>query len=193
MAFDPPMLAGDDAALLAQAAAGNAAAAAQIYRRYANTVYRFAWALTGSQADAGDVLQQTFIAVIERASGFDPKRGSCAAYLCGVARHFAYERHRMRIAPAEDIDALVDASASLGAAAPLPDEVTEQRRAIARLHAAIRRLPPPFREVLILVELQELSYADAAAVAGIELGTVRSRLSRAKAKLAELLERETPM
>jgi RNA polymerase sigma-70 factor (ECF subfamily) len=48
-------------------------------------------------------------------------------------------------------------------------------------------LPPIFRDVLILIELQEMSYADTAAIAGIELGTVRSRLSRAKAKLAQLL------
>ncbi len=190
MAFDPPMLAGDDASLLAQAAAGSAAAAAEIYRRYANTVYRFVWALTGSEADASDVLQETFIAVIERLSGFDPARGSCAAYLCGVARHLAYARHRTRVAVVDDIEALVDANSSYAEAPPLPDEVTEKRRAIARLHAAIRHLPPPFREVLILVELQELSYADAAAVAGIELGTVRSRLSRAKTRLAELLARE---
>jgi RNA polymerase sigma-70 factor, ECF subfamily len=59
------------------------------------------------------------------------------------------------------------------------------------LYAAIRRLPPGFREVLILVELQEMSYLDAAAVAGVELGTVRSRLSRAKVQLAALLQEET--
>ena len=60
-------------------------------------------------------------------------------------------------------------------------------RSLDILYDAIRKLPPIFRDVLILVELQEMSYADAAAVTGIELGTVRSRLSRAKARLAQLL------
>jgi RNA polymerase sigma-70 factor (ECF subfamily) len=63
----------------------------------------------------------------------------------------------------------------------------ERSRALQTLYDAIRKLPPIFRDVLILVELQEMSYADTAAVAGIELGTVRSRLSRAKARLAQLL------
>lgn len=74
----------------------------------------------------------------------------------------------------------------------LPLDALERRRALERLYKAIRRLPPAFREVLILVELQELPYAEAAAIAGIEIGTVRSRLSRAKARLASMLcEHET--
>ena len=86
----------------------------------------------------------------------------------------------------DDFDALVEAHSGIDAPA-LPSDRLERARSLDILYGAIRRLPPIFRDVLILVELQEMSYADAAAVAGIELGTVRSRLSRAKARLAQLL------
>jgi RNA polymerase sigma-70 factor (ECF subfamily) len=94
-----------------------------------------------------------------------------------------------RLQSVDDFDALVEAHAAHDAPA-LPQERLERSRALQALYGAIRKLPPIFRDVLILVELQELSYADTAAVAGIELGTVRSRLSRAKSRLAQLLNEE---
>lgn len=124
--------------------------------------------------------------VLERRSGFDPARGSCTAYLCGVARHLVYRRFDRHIEPSAVIDE-VAAEAALVPALPAPHDEVERAQALARLHAAIRALPPHYRDILVLVELQEMSYADAAQVAGIELGTVRSRLARARARLAELL------
>jgi len=165
---------------------GDPAAAAELYRRHANAVYRFAWASTGSESEAADVLQETFMTVLERRSGFDPARGSCTAYLCGMARHLVYRRFDSRTEPTADIDELAEQSDAFPVLPP-PHDHLERAQALRRLHAAIRGLPPHYRDVLILVELQELSYADTAAIAGIEVGTVRSRLARARARLAELL------
>lgn len=185
MAFDPRMSDESDAALLTRSANGDPAAAAELYRRHSAAVYRFAWASTGSEADAADVLQETFMTVLERRSGFDPERGTCTAYLCGVARHLVYRRFEKRTESFAEID-VIERTSALPVLPPPHDEV-ERAQAMQQLRKAIRALPPHYRDVLILIELQEMSYADTAAITGIELGTVRSRLARARARLAELL------
>lgn len=189
LAFDPSLVADTDTGELRCARAGDAQAFTSLYRRHSGAVFRFAWLLTGSESLANDVTQETFIELLEGATRFDPARGSLRAYLCGVARFRACRIADRRLDTVADIDE-VDGSAVDATWPELPLDALERARAIERLHAAIRRLPAPYREVLILVELQELPYADAAAVAGIELGTVRSRLSRAKARLAELLRHD---
>jgi RNA polymerase sigma-70 factor, ECF subfamily len=186
MAFDPRMSDESDAALLTRSADGDAAAAAELYRRHAAGVFRFVWVATGSEADAADVVQETFMTVLERHSGFDPTRGTCAAYLCGIARHLVYRRFDKRTEPFAEIDDLAEQSSAIPALPP-PHDQAERAQALGRLHVAIRALPPRYRDVLILIELQEMSYADTAAITGIGLGTVRSRLARARARLAELL------
>ena len=86
----------------------------------------------------------------------------------------------------DDFDGLLETRQ--GDDAPeLPSDRLDRSRALQSLYAAIRKLPAPFRDILILVELQQMSYSDAAAIAGVELGTVRSRLARAKARLTQLL------
>lgn len=201
MAFDPasPMssaAAATDAQLLAQVAAGlgRREAIGELYRRHSAAVYRYVWLVSGSEAAAADALQDAFVAVLDHARGFDPERGTCAAWLCGIARHQALRRFDARAVAVDvdDLDALQDAAATSGQLdlPALPEDSLARAQALRRLHAAIRQLPPHYRDVLILVELQEMSYADAALAVGIELGTVRSRLSRAKARLLELLRSE---
>ena len=180
--FDPV----DETPELQLALAGDEAAFTTLYRRHRATVYRFVWLLTGSAAQAADITQDVFIELLNGSSGYDAARGSLAAYLCGIARFRAYRTLDTRMQTVDDFGAFVEAHEGTDAPA-LPDDRLERRRSLDTLYDAIRRLPPIFRDVLILVELQEMSYADAASVAGIELGTVRSRLSRAKAKLTELL------
>ena len=124
--------------------------------------------------------------VLERRSGYDPDRGSCTAYLCGVARHLLYRRFDRRMEPHAEMDDLAERAVATPALLA-PHEQMERTQALQRLHVAIRALPPHYRDVLILIELQEMSYADTAAITGIELGTVRSRLARARARLTELL------
>lgn len=177
---------GDETPELRLALAGNEAAFTALYRRHRATVYRFVWLLTGSAPQAADITQDVFIDLLKGSSGYDAARGSLAAYLCGVARFRAYRSMDTRMQTVDDFEAFAEAHEGIDAPA-LPDDHLERRRSLDTLYDAIRRLPPIFRDVLILVELQEMSYADAASVAGIELGTVRSRLSRAKAKLTELL------
>jgi RNA polymerase sigma-70 factor (ECF subfamily) len=190
MAFDPRMSDQSDAALLMRSADGDGAAATELYRRHGAAVYRYVWTTTGSEAEAADVLQETFMTVLERRSGYDATRGSCTAYLCGIARHLMYRRFEKRVEFSSEIDELAEQLATVPTLPP-PQEQAERAQALRRLHVAIRALPPHYRDVLILIELQEMSYADAATIVGIELGTVRSRLARARARLAELLGAST--
>ena len=185
----------DDADLLARAAAGEPQAASGLYRRHASTVYRFAWGMSGDDSFAADVVQDTFLSLLDApagrgAAGFDPALGSAAAYLCGIARHLVYRRSRDRLDAVEDIEAVAENAHDV----PLPElphDRMERMRALGQLHQAIRALPPYYRDVLVLVELQEMSYADAATVVGVEIGTVRSRLSRAKKQLSVWLSQQS--
>lgn len=203
VAYDPDRLAADrppgarasaagreaDAVLLERASGGDSGAMAQLYRRHGDAVYRLAWLLTGSEATAADVLQATFLALLEKPVGFDATRGSVAAWLCGIARHLAWREFDARTSASDDIETVAESAGRVDAPVlpPLPADELERSRAIERLHAALLQLPPYFREAIVLVELQQMSYAEAAELAGVEIGTVRSRLARAKARLAELL------
>lgn len=179
----------DEAHELKLAHSGDERAFTALYRRHRAAVYRFAWLLTGSEAQAADVTQDVFIELLNASNGYDPARGSLAAYLCGIARFRASRMIDRHMQSVDDFDALLEVQAErfYCAAPSLPSDRLERSHALQALYAAIRKLPADFRDVLILVELQEMSYADAAAIAGIQLGTVRSRLSRAKARLAQLL------
>lgn len=178
----------DSAALVARVAAGDNAALDELYRREAAPVYRYALALCGNAAWAADATQEAFVAVATRAQGFDAARGSAGAYLAGVARHaltaFWREQARQVPGPEEDDAEPVDGRAS-GAASP--EQLMVQAQDSAQVWAALRRLPAAFREALVLVDLQERPYAEAAHIAGIEINTLRTRLHRARLKLAALL------
>jgi len=185
----PPSTADDptDAALLAQVAAGAAAAEPAfiaLYRRRRDDIYRFAYAMAKSRAFAQDVTQVVFLNVLENARRFDAAKGSVRAWLFGCARHTVLDRLRAERRWSDEVP-------ETAAACESEQHVLTQQR-LARLRAAIARLPVEYREALVLCELQELSYAEVATVLECPLGTVRSRLHRARALLtATLRESET--
>src|SRR6201995_3857510 len=179
-----------DADLLRLILAGDEEAFTALYRRRQGGVYRFALQMSGSEALAEDVVQETFIVLMRAGSGFDSSRGSVAAYLYGIARNHvlrAFERERSLVpldaereescdAPHENLIARND---------PLGD--LTRGETVERLRQAVLALPAHYREALVLCELHEMSYAEAADALGCAVGTVRSRLHRARAMLAEKL------
>ena len=175
-------------ALLARMKQGDEAAFVALYRRHKDAVYRFALLYSGSSAVAADVTQDTFVHFMSHPNTYDPTRGAIGAWLCGIARNLARKQfgHREDATdPAELLDdALLDAS-QIDGHTPL-DRVLRDEAAEA-VRAAIAALAPHYRDVLILCELSELSYAETAQVCGIDIGTVRSRLHRARAQLASRL------
>jgi RNA polymerase sigma-70 factor (ECF subfamily) len=168
-----------DAALLAEAAAGSETAFIEIYRRRRDDVYRFAYALTRSRTFAQDTTQEVFLKVLENAGRFDVAKGTARAWLLGCARHVVVDRLRAESRRSDE------AAEQATAADHELRVLTEQR--LVLLHAAIAELPLEYREALVLCELAELPYAEAAAVLDCPVGTVRSRLHRARGLLTASL------
>lgn len=178
-----------DAELLRLMLAGNAAAFAQIYQRWQATIYRFALRLSGSVALAEDVTQEVFLALM-RDGGQYTGRGSFAAYLLTIARHSVWRRlqRERRFTAWETVEESDDAllrNDLCDAADPLADLMRNELTGAVRM--AVQSLPLHYREVVLLCHLHELSYAEAAEVIGCEIGTVCSRLYRARALLAKSL------
>ncbi|MDN3919031.1 RNA polymerase sigma factor [Roseateles violae] len=183
-----PQSAAELVELLARLRRGDADALEPLYRRESGPVYRYALALSGNAAWAGDAMQDAFVALAARPEGFDPLRGSLGAYLAGMARHSLLARWRearQQLAEAPDEDEAGRADAGGGAESPEALLVRAQDQ--AELWRAIQALPWPFREALVLVDLQERAYMEAARIAGVEINTLRTRLHRARQRLAALL------
>lgn len=173
--------AASDAALAARLACGDGKALEPIYRRHRGTVYRFALLWSGQPAIAADVTQDVFVHLLTRAGDFDAERGALLPWLLGIARNLVRRRAGAKDDPDVDVD---------DAAAPNPalDAVLIAREDVEALRRAVTALPPHYRDVLVLVDLAERSYAEVAGICGCELNTVRSRLSRARALVARWLD-----
>jgi len=173
----------DDRRLVDAARRGDADAFAGIYRAHQGAVYRYALHMCGASA-ADDIVQDTFLALLRQPNRFDPARGTLSAYLLGIARHVLLKRLAIaRNESARDQDDVVDAAVEPASAF---DELS-RAETIESVRSAIQTLPPQYREVVVLCELQELDYAEAAAIMECPVGTVRSRLHRARALLASKL------
>ncbi|HEY8880096.1 MAG TPA: RNA polymerase sigma factor [Roseateles sp.] len=175
--------ASDEATLLARVTAGDAEALALLYRRESGSVYRYALALAGDEATALDAVQEAFAQLLRGPQGFSAGRGSLGAYLAGMARHQLLNQWRdaRRHVPLDE--------AAEDDADPMPasDAKLDGEQQQSQLWAAIRRLSWPQREAIVLVDLQERPYDDAAAIAGISVDVLRTRLHRARQRLADLL------
>jgi len=168
-----------DRDLLERAGAGCEESFTAIYRRHQARVYRFAYSMTGSFALAEEATQEVFLALARGAHRFDSGRGELSSYLLGMARRQVFRLLRQeRTLPAAPVERSEDAVALDG---------LMERESTAKVRAAVLALPEKYREVITLCELEELPYEEAAAVLGCPVGTVRSRLSRAKRLLADKL------
>jgi RNA polymerase sigma-70 factor (ECF subfamily) len=182
MAPAPPP--SDDAALWRRVVAGDEAAMTLLYRTHGAGLYRFVRRMTGSAPLAEDVVQDVFLSVVDAAArgggqGYDPARGGLRAYLFGAVRKAAAKR--LRVPALERL--------SVGEDGPAGQRSDDDAHAV---RCALGALDESFREVVILCELEGLSYEESAAALGVPVGTVRSRLHRARARLAELLGDQPP-
>jgi RNA polymerase sigma-70 factor (ECF subfamily) len=177
----------DDLSFVRRVADGDPDAVEAVYERYGGLIFRFCLRLSKDKSIAEEVTQDVFLALIRQASDFDARRGELSTWLCGIARNLVwnYLRRSQRWESLED-DCEVDISATTSMTAS-PYEVMENRDMSALLWRSIDELPPLLREILILCEFEDLSYQAAATITKVPLGTVRSRLSRSKARLAQLL------
>ena len=172
-----------DDELVRRTAAGDADAFGTLYRRKRPDVYRFALHMTADEAVAEDVVQDAFMTVMRDAGRFDPGRGAVTPWLCGIAKNHLRQRlaRDRRLEPlAQDAE---PAAETVDSDANALGELLRAERA-ELLRRAVLSLPFRYREVLVLCDLQELSYQDAADALACAVGTVRSRLHRGRALLA---------
>jgi RNA polymerase sigma-70 factor (ECF subfamily) len=172
----------DEAELLRRTARGDESAFGEIYARHSPAVYRYALRMTSSQDMAEEVVQDVFLHVVKGCRGFDPAIGPLASYLYGLARNrLARLWPDQAEVPLEDFDLAVDEPDAL--------EGLSREQQVEAVRTAVGGLPLAYREVVVLCDLEEMSYAAAAEMLGVETGTVRSRLHRARKMLLEKLKR----
>ncbi len=172
-----------DAELLQRMQRGDGEAFSVLYQRHQQRVFRFATVYSGTDGVAADVTQEVFMQLFDNHS-FDPAQGELRAYLLGMARNLL-RRHwrdaqRFEGLPEEEDgplgEALIDRVE--------PSALVSRAQQYSGLRAAILALPSYYREVMILCELEELDYQEAAHILEVPIGTVRSRLNRARKALS---------
>jgi len=184
-----PELERDDV-LLRRAAKGDEESFVLLYRRNQAALYRFALRMTGNAWAAEEVVQDVFMTLMREPKKYDPARGPVAAYLFGIARNRVM-KHLERLPREVSLEEQQENGAAASAAtitAFTPAHWAEQQERSERVRAAVLELPAEFREAVVLCELEELSYEEAAQLCGCPIGTIRSRLHRGRALLLAKLE-----
>jgi len=179
-----------DETLLQMTMAGDEEAFTRLYRRLRGVVYRFARQMSGSSSVAEDVTQDVFLILLRKAELYDPGRGSLSTYLMRIARNeilrrLDHDRAHVTITE-EDASQDKDSDENLIVRSdPLGNLMRDEE--IESVRQAVLGLPLHYREVIVLCELEEMSYGEAAESLGCAIGTVRSRLHRARALLKQRL------
>lgn len=193
-----------DLELMRRLSAGDEDAFMEFYRRHQGGVYRYALHMTGRPEAADDVVQETFMTLIRHAGKYDERRGAPAAFLYGVARNHVRklqekERRYVSLPGEEGGEYMLESEAARShsngneryAAAPSGTgsvlQSLENEETVLMLRDAVLTLPLHYREPVTLCDLQGKSYEDAAALLACPVGTVRSRLNRARSILLEKL------
>lgn len=172
----------DDLELLRQLAKGNEGAFEALYERYQGPIYRFALHMSGNNASAEEVTQEVFMAVIGKPRSFDPQRGTVAGYLFGIARNLIRRALQQSAGTLPLLEECAEDTRVMANDIDLLEDLT-QAESLECLRKAVLALPEVYREVVVLCELEEMPYLEAAAVLKCSPGTIASRLSRAKAML----------
>jgi RNA polymerase sigma-70 factor, ECF subfamily len=199
---------GDDV-LVARMLAGEEDAFVLLYRRRHPAIFRYAMHMSGNRGIAEDVTQEVFMALIRDGKRFDAAQGTLGGFLIGIARNHLrkrWEQDRRLATWGDDEPETIEMRASgerYGRGAALPSSKFTPRAAAAepagefgdlssadaagRVRQTVATLPEKYREAVVLCDLEEMSYEEAASALGCPVGTVRSRLHRARSILLEKL------
>ena len=156
-----------------------------LIQRYFKQIFFFSKGYVKQDREAEDVTQEAFMVLMRGEPAYDDTRGTVRAFLLGVARNHVLRRlkqERYFVAVEEHQENLSSAGAVNGHLA-----AQSRNETIESVRKAVLSLPEHYREVIVLCELQEMSYGDTAQILGCAIGTVRSRLHRGRAMLLEKL------
>ncbi|HUI43085.1 MAG TPA: sigma-70 family RNA polymerase sigma factor [Terriglobia bacterium] len=180
-----------DADLLLGVTEGDEQAFVTLYRRWQGPLFRFALQMTGNPGFAEEIVQETFMTLARAANSFDPARGAPRSFLYGVCRN-----HVLRHTAGENLYVGLPDPATEGGNGHAEPAVSSEVLAdlataetVRRVRRAVLSLPPTYRETVVLCDLHEMTYEQAAAALGCPKGTVRSRLHRARELLLDKLRR----
>jgi RNA polymerase sigma-70 factor (ECF subfamily) len=174
--------------LLQRLRAGDESAFTTLYRRWQGRLFRYALRMCGSPALAEDVTQEVFMALMNGGQGFDPDLGPLAPYLYGIARN----QVRRGLGRERGLSGAADEP--MAPEADDPQALLASFEDVRDVRQAVLSLPEHYREAIVLCDLEQLSYEDAAEALGCPVGTVRSRLHRGREILGERLRaRRTPL
>ena len=173
-----------DERALDRAVGGDETAFILLYERHRDAIFRFAYRLLGSAAQAEDVTHDCFLSLIRRPEGFDPTRSQLRTYLFAAARNLALKRLQER---GQDVNV---EELAVEPRLPVREEPLQKllREELEReVSRAVAALPPLQREALVLFEYEGLPLAEIAAVVGADVGTIKARLHRARQRLRRVL------
>lgn len=165
---------------------GDGDAIAALYRRHGSLVYRFTLRMSQNATVAEEVTQEVFLALLRHTDRFNPARSAMSTWLCSIARNQLskhYERN-MRYQQADEEEEGAFDPPSLEDS---PAMLLTRKEAVEAVRQGIDSLPAPLKEVLLLCEFEDMTYEQAAYILNVPIGTVRSRLHRAKLRLQPLL------
>ena len=179
-----------DEELLKRSSRGDEEAFTNLYRRHADVLYRFAFRMTGSSWGAEEIVQDVFMTLVREPCKYDAERGTLPAFLFGITRNKIMKYNERLPREISLVERQEDGS---GGGLTLRDSFTpamwaEQRERLEKVRAAVMDLPIEFRETVVLCELEEMSYEQAARMLDCPIGTIRSRLHRGRALLLAKLE-----
>jgi len=180
-----------DEQLLKMALDGDEEAFTALYRRRHGPIFRFALHMSGSLQVAEEVTQDVFLFLLQRGGDFDPERGALGAYLFGVARNYVRRAMEKSYTEATTTCTAEDDDSRLVTDFDPVRDIANSQLSVA-VWKAVLSLPEHYREVVVLCDLQEQTYADAAQALGCAIGTIRSRLHRAHDILMKKLKNIAP-
>jgi RNA polymerase sigma-70 factor, ECF subfamily len=176
---------------------GDSGAWAELVRTHHRRVYGLCYRFTGNSADAEDLTQDVFLKIYSNLSSFDMGRGSLQVWITTMTRNLLVDNFRRtrNLRATSSLDEGWDGTDELRpvdrlvSAGPSPHESAAQKEISKMVQNALSHVSVELREAVILRDLQDLDYKEIAQVLGIPEGTVKSRISRGRAELARLLER----
>ena len=173
--------------MLRRAQRGDSAAFEQLVTPFEGTLWRVCWRHMRHQEDAADCLQETMLKAWRMLPQYRGE-GSFEGWLYRICSGVCIDHIRKRTRrEADSIDAMGEDGFQMHDSAPLPHEQAEAKERQEALMQAIEQLPPDMRDALVLTQLEGRSYEDAAAITGASVGTVKSRINRARQKIAKFL------
>lgn len=170
----------DDADLLRQSIQGKLAAFNTLYERYQRRIFRFVWHMCESSDIAEEITQETFMHLISPPHRYDPAKGSVAGYLFGMARNLTRQTMQQTPEHLPITEELLEGGeeSAIGHLDILAQ--LDQVELVTNLRKVVLSLPEPYREVLVLRDLEQLGHRETAELLECSLGTVASRLHRAR-------------